>query len=114
MKENTPNRTNNLSPGPGATNASTIDRITRSAHDGIDSASKAAHPSVDRAATGAHKAIESADEMAHQAAEAFDKAGIKGEELLSTSTNYLREHPLLTLGLAVGTGYVLSRLLASR
>lgn len=30
------------------------------------------------------------------------------------STSYKREHPLLTLGLAVTAGYVLSRLLASR
>lgn len=114
MNENTTNRNSNLSPGNGGAKPSTIDRVTQSAHDGIESASKAAHPTVDRAASGAHKAIESADDMAHQAADAIDKAGVKGEELLEAGTTYMREHPLLTLGLAVGTGYVLSRLLTSR
>jgi len=92
----------------------TMQRMSKSAHDGIDSASRAVHPTIDRAAAGAHKAVESADEMANQAAETLEKAGVKSEELLNAGTTYMREHPLLTLGLAVSAGYVLSRVLASR
>jgi ElaB/YqjD/DUF883 family membrane-anchored ribosome-binding protein len=90
------------------------DRITKSAHEGIESASNAAHPTVDRAAAGAHRAVESADQFADQAGEAIGKAGAKGEELVDASTSYVREHPLLSMGLAVTAGYVLSTLLSSR
>lgn len=92
----------------------TMDRIAAGAHKGIDAASKAAHPTIDRAAAGAHKAVENADELANDAVEVLDRAGEKGEELITAGTSYMRKHPLVTLGLAVTAGYVLSRLLASR
>lgn len=114
MNENTPNRTTNSNPVGNAPGAGSVDQIAKSAHDGINAASKAAHPTIDRAAAGAHRAIESADEMANHAAQAIDKAGAKGEEMITASTTYMREHPVITLGLAVTAGYVLSRLLTSR
>ena len=94
--------------------AHAMDRIAKRAHIGIDAASNAAHPTIDRAAAGAHKAVDNADEMVSHAVEAIERAGIKGEEMIAAGSTYMREHPIITLGLAVGTGYVLSRLLASR
>lgn len=91
-----------------------MDRLAKSVHSGIDAASHAVHPAIDRMASGAHKAVDNADEVANQAANALGKAGVKGEELVAAGTGYMREHPLLTLGLAVTAGYVLSRLLATR
>lgn len=100
---------------PASTTFSTDskDRIAQSAHNGIDAASRAAQPAIDRVAAGAHKAIDSADEFIKPAAEALDKAGIKGEELLTAGAGYMRNHPLISLGLAVTAGYLLSNLLAS-
>jgi ElaB/YqjD/DUF883 family membrane-anchored ribosome-binding protein len=62
-------------------------------------------------AAGAHRAISSADEAATNAVEALEEAGVKGEKLLATSTAYMREHPLLSLSVAVAAGFVLSRML---
>ncbi|TGG92827.1 hypothetical protein E4656_11920 [Natronospirillum operosum] len=92
----------------------TKDRIARSAHAGIDAASEAAHPTIDSAAEGAHRAVKNADEMADHAVEAMERAGVKRDEMITASSSYMRDHPLITLGLAVTTGYVLSRLLSSR
>gem|GEM_PF-1498281 len=114
MNKEIPTNSNNLGSAAIGATAQTKDRIAESAHKGIDAASRAVHPTVDRAAAGAHKAVDNADDMVNQAAEAFDRAGVKGEEMLTASTTYMREHPLLTLSLAVTAGYVLSRLLASR
>ncbi|MCC5858557.1 MAG: hypothetical protein JJT90_10400 [Ectothiorhodospiraceae bacterium] len=114
MNDKAQTATNNLSPAATGVSVETMDRIAKSVHKGIDNASKAAHPTIDSAAAGAHKAVDSADEMLNPAAEALDRAGVKGEELITASTSYMREHPLLTLGLAVTAGYALSRLLASR
>lgn len=93
---------------------STKDRMATGAHSGIDAASEAIHPSIDRAAAGAHSAVKHADEMADHAVEAMERVGVKKDEMMSASSSYIREHPLITLGLAVTTGYVLSRLLSSR
>ncbi|MGY6554330.1 MAG: hypothetical protein ACXIUM_07385 [Wenzhouxiangella sp.] len=113
MNETTRNQTNNSNPAVSSS-SDTMDRISKNVHEGIDSAAKAVHPGIDRIAEGAHKAVQNADEMANHAAETLEKAGVKGEEILNASTSYLRDHPLLTLGLAVTAGYVLSRVLAAR
>ncbi len=114
MNQNTQPSTSNATSAAAGAGTETMDRIASSAHKSIDAASKAAHPTIDRAADSAHKVVENADHMLHSAAEHIDRAGAKGEEMISVGTGYMREHPLLTLGLAVTAGYLLSRLVASR
>lgn len=95
-----------------------VDRLASGAQSGIHAAAEAAHPAIDRLASGAHRAVNSADQAANNAADAMakagNKAGVKGEELYAAGTTYMREHPMFTIGIAVATGYVLSRLLATR
>lgn len=114
MNEHSPAFTNDASPAAAATITAGSDRFAKSAHSGIDAASRAAHPAIDRLASGAHQAVDNADDAAVNAAKALGKAGAKGEELVAAGTSYMREHPLLTLGLAVTAGFMLSRLIASR
>ncbi|MCC5860626.1 MAG: hypothetical protein JJT93_01785 [Gammaproteobacteria bacterium] len=111
MNDNT--HTNAATPEMSGGSAQVMDRLAKTAHKGIDAASAAVHPTIDRATAGAHKAVDNADQMATHAAEAIDQAGLKGDELISAGTSYMREHPLLTVGLAVTAGYLLSRLLAA-
>jgi ElaB/YqjD/DUF883 family membrane-anchored ribosome-binding protein len=105
---------------PGNTNATTegMDRLAAGAHSGIHAAAEAVHPAIDRLAAGAHNAVNGADETANRAADAMaragSKAGVKGEELYAAGAGYLREHPVITIGVAVAVGYLLSRLLATR
>jgi len=106
--------TNDASAAENGPSSQATDHVAQSAHDGIDAAANAVHPTIERAAASAHKAVEHADQMANQAAEAIEGAGAKGAEMITTSKNYLREHPVLTVGLAMTAGYVLSRILASR
>jgi len=94
--------------------SSTKDRLAKKAHHGIDAASDATQPKVDRATTGAHEAVDQAEEWAEQAGEAYDKVHAKGEEMAQASTTYMREHLLLSIGLAVTAGYILNSLLSSR
>lgn len=114
MNEKTQTDTSTSTQAAGRAGVQAMDRLAQSAHRGIDAASRVVHPTIDRAAASAHRAVENADEMATHAADAIDHASAKGEEILTAGTRYMRDHPLLTLGLAVSAGYVLSRLLASR
>ena len=73
---------------------------------------------IERASSGAHKAIDRAAETASEYAERF---GQKAEEWLEMKDDwvegareYVREHPIAALGIAVATGYILSMLMRSR
>lgn len=114
------NRKADMTNGPAGMNTPTegVDRLAAGAHSGIHAAAEAAHPAIDRLASGAHRAVNSADEAANSATDALakagNKAGVKGEELYAAGASYMRDHPMFTIGIAVATGYVLSRLLATR
>lgn len=84
----------------------------------IERASDAMHPAVGRMAAGAHQAIDKIAGVADQAAQSL---GVRGEQLMGAQTRaldaargYVQANPLTALGIALGTGYLLSRLLHSR
>lgn len=96
----------------------TVDHASAGAHRAIDNASDAARPAVDRLASGAHAAV---DRMAGAAAQAADALAAKGEQLkdvpvrvMDTGREYVREHPVASIGIALAIGFVLSRLLSAR
>jgi ElaB/YqjD/DUF883 family membrane-anchored ribosome-binding protein len=98
--------------------ARTVDQATTGVHKAIDKASDAARPAVDRLASGAHQAVDKIAGAATQAAETLD---LKTEQLMDAQTRltencreYVREHPVTSLGIAVAAGFLLSRLLSSR
>ena len=95
-----------------------VDHATVGAHDTINSVSDAARPAVERMTSSAHEAVDKVAGVATQAAETLGK---KGEQLKSVQENvvesargYMRDHPVASLGVALATGYILSRLLFTR
>ena len=94
-----------------------IDEAGTSAHDTIDKVSDAARPAVDRLASGAHQAV---DKIAGAASQAVETLGVKGEQLSDAQArlaeagrNYVRENPMMAVGIAIAAGFVLSRVLRS-
>lgn len=73
---------------------------------------------IDRLAESAHGAIDRATQAASQVAERF---GEKGEELLSmkddyieTARDYVKENPLMALGVALAAGYLFGKITSGR
>lgn len=73
---------------------------------------------VEQLRSGAHSAVDKAANVTVQAAEAL---GQKSEQLrnaeqqyMEQCRNYIHERPFASLGLAVGAGFLLSRLLNGR
>ncbi|HEY5138195.1 MAG TPA: DUF883 C-terminal domain-containing protein [Methylococcales bacterium] len=73
---------------------------------------------VDRLRAGAHSTVDKVANATTQAAEAL---GQKGEQLknveqqfLENCRSYIHKNPADSLGLAVGAGFLLSRLMSSR
>lgn len=75
----------------------------------------AARPAVDRAAATAHQTV---DSLAGAANEAVDSLSTKGaqlrefqDRLVSNSCAYVQEHPMTSIGIALATGFLISKLL---
>lgn len=73
---------------------------------------------IGRVKTGAHEAVDKAADATSQAAEAI---ATKGEQLKNAEQQfvedcrgYIHDNPVTSLGIAVGAGFLLSRLLSSR
>ncbi|HEV3010060.1 MAG TPA: DUF883 C-terminal domain-containing protein [Burkholderiales bacterium] len=73
---------------------------------------------IERASSTAHEAVDRVSQTAAAYAERF---GERAEELLEMKDNwvegareYVREHPVAALGIAVAAGYILSMLMRSR
>lgn len=95
-----------------------VSHVTVGAHDTITSVSDAAGPAVERVASGAHQVV---DRVAGVATRAAETLGVKGEQLKSAekklmegAREYVNQHPVASLGIAMAAGYLLSRLLSSK
>jgi ElaB/YqjD/DUF883 family membrane-anchored ribosome-binding protein len=74
--------------------------------------------SIDKAANSAHEAVDKVASATNQAAEAIGEKGeqLKNAEqqLMEDCRGYVRENPITSLGIAVATGFLLSRVLSGR
>ncbi|WKJ92289.1 DUF883 domain-containing protein [Methylomonas montana] len=73
----------------------------------IDKASNYAHEAVDKIASASHHASETLDQKSEQLKTAEQR-------LVKNCQGYIRDNPVTSLGIAVATGFLLSRLLSSR
>lgn len=95
-----------------------IEQVGSGAHVTIDKVSDAARPAVDRFAAGAHQAVDKVTDVAHQTA---DSLGLKGDQLKDAQarlvnglSDYVHANPVASLGFAIATGFLLSRLISSK
>ncbi len=73
---------------------------------------------VDRLRSGVHSAVDKAANATTQAAEVLGQKGeqLKNveQQLLENCRGYIHKNPAASLGLAVGAGFLLSRLMSGR
>ncbi|MBL1263572.1 DUF883 family protein [Methylomicrobium sp. RS1] len=78
----------------------------------------ATNETVERVKAGAHEAVEKAADMTLRAADTInEKSGQvrdAQERLQEQIREYVRENPVTSLGIAVGSGFILSRLMGHR
>ena len=98
--------------------SNSIERKTNQAHLAVDSAAakatENAAPAIDRAAQAAHQTI---DKVAQAAAPAADWVNQNAEQLkqqqealLEGCRSYVRDRPLVAVGVAIAAGYLIGRL----
>ncbi len=76
------------------------------------------HEKVDAAAARAHKAVDWAADTTNNATDSLSEAGHEIKETqerwLAITREYIQENPATAVGIAVASGYLLSRILRTR
>lgn len=92
-----------------------VDRASIGAHDALNQISEVAKPVMDRMASSAHGVINT---VAGAATSAVETLGMKGDQLnnaqdkvVEAARKHMRDRPIVSLGIAIAAGWVLSRLL---
>jgi ElaB/YqjD/DUF883 family membrane-anchored ribosome-binding protein len=73
---------------------------------------------VERVKAGAHEVVEKAADVTLRAADTLNEKGERirdaQERLQEQVREYVRENPVTSLGIALGSGFILSRLMSHR
>ena len=88
--------------------------ISPSAHQAIDRVSDTVHPAVSRAASGAHHLVDRLSDVAHGLEKTASRLKDTEQRLVGASSNYVREHPFKSAGIALAAGFLVSQLVSSR
>lgn len=99
--------TGNLNPAIGPDSSDTARRMVEAAKPVVDKAAAAAHQTVDSLAGAANEAVDSL------ATRSVQLRKIQ-ERLVNNCSSYVQENPLTSIGIALATGFLLSRLFNSR
>ena len=114
---NPPKTFGNLPPNDGVLTKTTpgVHATFNSIADAADIAARKAMPAIDQVAAMAHQAV---DKAAASAAPAVDWIGEQGEslnatqkKLVSDASAYIAANPLMSVGVAVLAGFVISRVI---
>jgi len=99
--------------------SSTVERKASQAHDAVDAAaakaSEKAAPAIDRVARAAHDTVDKVAQAAGPAADWLNQSAEQlrrqQEQLVDGSRSYIRERPLVAIGVALAAGYLVGRLM---
>lgn len=76
------------------------------------------HETIDRVASSAHQAV---DRFATAASDVVESAGAKGHEIKAIQDQwleglraYVHDHPVQSMGIAIASGFLISRLMSGR
>jgi ElaB/YqjD/DUF883 family membrane-anchored ribosome-binding protein len=82
-------------------------QMENTASKNVDRISQAAHDTVERA-------TQAAASVADRVGEKYDELYAMQEDWMETGREYVREHPVAAIGMALAAGYLLSMLMRGR
>jgi ElaB/YqjD/DUF883 family membrane-anchored ribosome-binding protein len=99
--------------------SSTVERKASQAHNAVDAAAakatEKAAPAIDRVARAAHDTVDKVAQAAAPAADWLNQSAAQlrqqQEQLVDGSRSYIRERPLVAIGVALAAGYLVGRLM---
>ena len=107
-----------ITPSGNGAIAQGVEHAGSGAHQAIEKVADAARPAVDRIASGAHQMVDKAKSVATHAADSLEAQADHLKEarthLTQACGKYLQSSPVTFLSIAVGVGYLISRLTSSK
>ncbi len=99
-------------------NNNALERTASQAHQTVDDlarrATDKAGPAIDRVARAAHQTVDKVAQAAQPAAEwiggSAERLKQTQDQVLASCRDYVRERPLVTLGVALAAGYLIGRI----
>ncbi|MEP6997097.1 MAG: hypothetical protein ABI900_05580 [Betaproteobacteria bacterium] len=99
-------------------NNNALERTASQAHQTVDDlarrATDKAGPAIDRVARAAHQTVDKVAQAAQPAAEwiggSAERLRQTQDQVLASCRDYVRERPLVTLGVALAAGYLIGRI----
>jgi uncharacterized protein YukE len=99
-------------------NNNAIERTASQAHQTVDELARRANdtagPAIDRVARAAHQTVDKVAQAAQPAAEwigdSAERVKQTQDQMVTSARDYIRERPLVTLGVALAAGYLIGRL----
>jgi ElaB/YqjD/DUF883 family membrane-anchored ribosome-binding protein len=99
-------------------NNNAVERTASQAHQTVDElarrATDKAGPAIDRVARAAHQTVDKVAQAAQPAAEwigdSAERVKQTQDQMVTSARDYIRERPLITLGVALAAGYLIGRL----
>lgn len=113
---NTSSTSDHLPKGDGTLNkaASGAHYVVDSVAGAADEAARKAIPAIDRVAAYAHRTVDKAVTGATPAAEWLDEQAtafnVTQKKLVSSTRDYVAANPLVSLGMAIAAGFLISRI----
>lgn len=86
-------------------------RAAESAHGVVDKVAGAAAPVVDRLASSAHATVDKAASAANRLEKRSGELVEASDKLFSSASDYVRNKPLVVLGVGLAIGLLISRLI---
>lgn len=88
-----------------------------SAHQAIDRVSEAVLPAVSRATSGAHHLVDRISGTTSKVAQRLEQTATRlkdtEQRMVGAGSDYVREHPLKSAGIALAAGFLVSQLISS-
>ncbi len=98
--------------------ADSVDDTSKKLHDAVDSASKTVHPALDNLSERSHKTVDKLADVAMNVAESIEQKSDSLREmkmkLLDQCRTQINDKPLMALGIAISTGFLVGWLLKKR
>ncbi|MGZ8189454.1 MAG: DUF883 family protein [Methylosarcina sp.] len=96
----------------------TVEHMKAGAHETVERVAGTTDETVERVKAGAHEAVERVAAATTKAADTIsektDRMIDVEERLREQVREYVRENPVTSLGIALGSGFILSRLMSHR
>lgn len=100
----------------GESVSDSVEDTSKKLHDAVDSTSKTVHPALDNLSERSHQTVDKLADVAMNVAESIEQKSdsLREMKLFDQCRTQINDKPLMALGIAISTGFLVGWLLKKR